>query len=851
MDDTVLKVAIAAYFHDIGKFAERAKIPLPQGYAERNESLYQPVYQGKYSHKHALFSAAVIEHIAGLLPAQFSKAGWGEGEVTDSFVNLAAKHHNPSTPLQHIITIADRVSSGLDREKADTGYSVREYRNVRLWPLFDRVDLSGKKADAEHNESAFCYPLKPLSPDTLFPINASEADTGASNYAPLWDAFVADLEKVPHKKALQLWFEHFDSLYMRYTAHIPSATVETVPDISLYDHSRTTSALAAALYLYHRDTGSLNETAIRDYEPQKFLLVRGEFHGIQNFIFSEGGSTAKSLAKLLRGRSFAVSLLTELAADLICTEIGIPATACLLNAAGKFTLIAPNMPHAAAAIKKTEEACNEWLMRHYCGEASLGISYTAAACSDFTEKRYPALMLKLIRAAEEQKCRKTDLNRHGGVVASFLDSFDNELGICRFCGKRPARKRIDNQEICGICDDHIYLGENLVRDKRIAVTAPDAGIEGGKLSEPIFGTYQIAFVSGNMHQEAQSGKLLRFWEVNSNTTNEAASIITVKALNGYVPVFTADDLYNEQLHSLLLCGDKSDQLKNELLKAIREGAPKTFHHLAKHALREQNGKYAGIEALGVLKADVDRLGQIFGKGLGKSQSISRTATMSRQMNNFFAVYLPSLLQREYPDTYTLFAGGDDLFLIGPWRQMFDLAWRLREDFSRYVCGNGQITFSAGISLHKPGEPLHAIAETAEAALQQAKVGDRNRVTMFGMTVKWDELRLLAQVKETLERWLESGFMNKAMLYRLNDLVEMAEQENRMLNAKQGVPLEDMECLKWRSRLKYSVIRTAAKNLKAEDRNHAVQEMLQSMERWLSVYRGACRIPLWQIIYERR
>jgi len=90
-----------------------------------------------------------------------------------------------------------------------------------------------------------------------------------------------------------------------------------------------------------------------------------------------------------------------------------------------------------------------------------------------------------------------------------------------------------------------------------------------------------------------------------------------------------------------------------------------------------------------------------------------------------------------------------------------------------------------------------------------------------------------------------------MLYRLNDLVEMAEQENRMLNAKQGVPLEDMECLKWRSRLKYSVIRTAAKNLKAEDRNHAVQEMLQSMEQWLSVYRGACRIPLWQIIYERR
>lgn len=37
------------------------------------------------------------------------------------------------------------------------------------------------------------------------------------------------------------------------------------------------------------------------------------------------------------------------------------------------------------------------------------------------------------------------------------------------------------------------------------------------------------------------------------------------------------------------------------------------------------------------------------------------------MNFFFVVYLPHLLKThpDFRDVYTVFAGGDDLFLIGP------------------------------------------------------------------------------------------------------------------------------------------------------------------------------------------
>ncbi len=150
-----------------------------------------------------------------------------------------------------------------------------------------------------------------------------------------------NFEKLWHRhSSVSLWAQHLDSLLATYTAMIPAARVgDVVHDVSLYDHSRTTAAFAAALYLYHQATDSLNETAIRKGETEKFLLVSGDFYGIQDFIFSASGERQTHRSKILRGRSFAVSLFSELAADMLCRELGLPSSAVVLNAAGKFHLI--------------------------------------------------------------------------------------------------------------------------------------------------------------------------------------------------------------------------------------------------------------------------------------------------------------------------------------------------------------------------------------------------------------------------------------------------------------------------------------------------------------------------------
>ena len=78
-----------------------------------------------------------------------------------------------------------------------------------------------------------------------------------------------------------------------------------------------------------------------DYAEPKFLLVQGDFFGIQNFLFAAGAETRKQAAKLLRGRSFQVSLFTEMAALRLLDELALPPTSQVLNAAGKFLIVAP------------------------------------------------------------------------------------------------------------------------------------------------------------------------------------------------------------------------------------------------------------------------------------------------------------------------------------------------------------------------------------------------------------------------------------------------------------------------------------------------------------------------------
>lgn len=869
MNQTTLKIAAAALMHDIGKFADNSTMGVTEKYLNDNAGQYLPFHDGRHTHRHAVFTAAFIEQYADSLPAVFNSGDWGEG---DSFINLAAGHHNPETPMQWIVAMADRVSSGWDRDEFDSQYGKKSnwkgYRKTRLLPLFEQLRIS-KPVEYESIDSfQYCYPLEPMNPQSIFPgLREKTVPKGAQEaieaYQKIFDAFSAGLRKLARRDEITLWLEAFESLMMVYTSPIPAARAgNVIPDVSLYDHSKATSSLAAAIYLYHRENGNLETEAVRDYSDKKFLIVNGDFQGIQNFIFSRFSESARYRSKILRGRSFAVSLITELASDMLCRSLGLPVTSVILNAAGRFTLISPNTSNARESIEKVQREINNWLFKISFGETVINFSSVEATCNDFVQNRFSALWDRINQTTALKKFESDILPLYGGAVDGYLDSFINEPDhppLCPICGKRPSVKAAqgtqyvkDLPSVCNLCRDHIFLGTNLVKKTRILVVAQDdaTGHHEKNLFEPIFGKYGVLFNDHGQGEETEYWQVLRTWDLGSNRSNLESLEVAVRFFNGFVPKYSEDDDRDE----CILEGRKREEKKLEDVDNIQEGEPKTLNHIACMALNPSNGEgFKGVPALGVLKADVDRLGLLMSCGLKEGRlTLSRLATLSRQLDFFFTIYLPQLLESQAPfkNIYTVFAGGDDLFLIGPWNRIMDLSLVINKKFRSYVCNNPEVSLSAGVSLHKPHTPIDNMARSSEAALEQSKNGGRDRFTVFGETITWNTAKELSKIRETLEIWLENGWITRGVFYGLNEFIGMAAREQR-IRGMEEIPIRHMDCTKWRSLLVYSIERNVARRIKGKEREEAVFQVIQNLTKWLEKYGGNFRYPVWSLMYDRR
>jgi CRISPR-associated protein Csm1 len=261
---------------------------------------------------------------------------------------------------------------------------------------------------------------------------------------------------------------------------------------------------------------------------------------------------------------------------------------------------------------------------------------------------------------------------------------------------------------------------------------------------------------------------------------------------------------------------------------------------------------------------------IFQTGL-KQPTFAKMAALSRQMNAFFAVYLPTLCAREFPNTYTVFAGGDDFFLIGPWDSTLKLAGKMKTEFARYVAGNPDIHFSAGLSMTKPGLPIRQLASLAEDALDAAKahnprkadIAPKNAVTAFGESVSWQEFEvLLRQRLPGLARLVETGDLSKGYLYALLGYVERAGKVKAYEAAlKRGeTPKASIENALWPSHFAYRTrrfVETRFKQIEDPQQREAERRKLQAelaaeiAESGIKTHGRAYKIALFAYLYRQR
>lgn len=809
MSDNLLaascRVGLAGLLHDLGKFHERSALPLA-GDRAGLETLY------RYSH--AAHTAGVWDEVTAAAPDlikgdafPFASRSTGE-DITDSLVNAAAAHHHPASFLQWIVATADRAASGFERHKfedynADAEGETFTRKNrfqARLVTLFDQV---GTRRALDH-----AYPLAALSPEAIFPgkrdvIEPRDDKDAQAEYVALWQQFLAALDAIPksHRSQWPLWLDHFDSAWLAFTHAIPSATNRNVvPDVSLYDHSKAVAALAVALWRWHHEQGKVGagETARLadperpDWNEPKLLLIQGDFFGIQDFIFANGGATQKHAHKLLRGRSFQVSLLAELAALKLLDALQLPSTSQIINAAGKFLIVAPNTEAAQAAVAQCRQDFDDWCLRHTFGEIGVGLASTPASCNDLVGGQFKTLIGTLFAALDVARHRRYALCDDTATVlpAAFPH------GPCGYHGRYPADRAAEGDlpASCALSRDQIKIGEQLTRRARLLVLR-DAASFGNALELDYFG-YRIAFVdeekdSGKYGELARDGTLVRAWDFS--LPDEDGTVF-----HGYARRFV-----------------------NSYVPRDEAGQPKTLEDIAASGI--------GEVALVTLKGDIDNLGALFQSGL-ETPTFARWAALSRQVNAFFALWLPWHCARHAPDTYTVFAGGDDFFLIGPWEKTLALAGTMRREFARYV-GREDISFSLGATMSHPDTPARHLAAAAERGLDAAKARPgKNAASLWGVTVGWNDWQdLLATRRERLEALIEgesTGFLYG--LLRLSDQAASSRPEDAL----------------WRSRLAYRASRLIGDR---DKRRALIAEVGDAMNR----HRGGYRLPVSLLLYRQR
>ena len=898
--DATCRVALAGLLHDLGKLAERADMPVQdREVLDINKQIYcpdpkpHPDSPGGFSHVHAAYTAVALDAIEPLLPrikgqdaAPFQE--WGEargGGAHDSLINAAAKHHKPHTFLQWIVATADRAASGLDCEKFDAHNQARDesptsgktHHTTRLFTLFGQIDIEHGQGD-ERAVPAWNhrYRLKPLSARSIFPVPAEGYETADRNaaraeYAELWAGFREALERIPqsHRRNLSLWLDHFDALWMTFTHAVPAATASGTPDVSLYDHSRVVAALAAAIWRYHHERGDGRGEVTRrlsrreDWGDPKLLFIQGDLFGIQDFIFASGGAATKRAAKLLRGRSFFVTLLTECAALRVLDALSLPPTSQIVNAAGKFQIIAPNTEDTLERLGAVRRGLDEWFLRHTFGQSGIGIAWTPATCNDLQQgsgrdSPYRRLVDRLFRALEDIKLRRFDLCGRSAPSPVFGHYLANvgEHGLCAVDDRSPADGgTLGGDDLSRLARDQITIGNLLTREHRdrlLVTREPLKGHNVDFLDTGIFG-FHVGFTgdeeaSGRFGADASTGNLLRVWDFSRPEDGDAVlfSGYARRDVGGWVPRFTEEDLKDESRYE----GRASPESEPRAT-----GSLKPFDDLACEARdrRRSTGDgesgsdgWIGLSALMTLKGDVDNLGAIFQHGL-PAPSLSRLAALSRQMHAFFAIHLPALCHAKFPNTYTVFAGGDDFFLIGPWRQQMDLASRLRDDFRRYVAGNAGVGFSAGLAMTKPGLPVRQLEAMAESALEDAKAFRRedgrtkDAVTCFDRTIDWSGYRQLLAARERLRDL--AADMSHGYVHDLLSLVDLAESvDSRPENAL------------WRSRFHYRTSRAleGIRGLGREERQRWMNTLAaEIVQGGIERFGGDYRVALFGHLYRNR
>ncbi len=763
--------ALSGLLHDIGKFWQRAE---RRGVHDAYRGFDKTDYGANGAH--ATFSAAFVEQF---VPAPFRQIG-----------AAILFHHNPQDEHARRLALADRLAAANERQKSP------DQHPKALISVFSTIGTT-------HTERQY-VPLHALelTSAALFP--AKNTIAGEKGYQTLWKEFSDQAQQLSEETDLATYVEALQGLMQRYCWCIPSAYYGSEPDISLYDHSRVTAALAACL------TGIDDVTLVRllkDWEKTAIAtFIEGDISGIQRFIYTIPASGA---ARQLRARSLYLQLLTDAIARFILRQFDMPPTNLIYSGGGRFYLLLP----AHIDLQPVREQLEGLLLKHHDGDLYLALGQTELTAQDFTPEQFQQKWGEVGQSTTQNKRR-----RFGQMPPANL--FNQVFEPRGYYGDHEFSKRRDDRENPVDEEDwepYSAFGSSLDVFGRALPRANFILLGKVKPQPQMPGSFQAVL---NELGEAvalldNSGQQI-FPDRSTSLRLDKAVVMGIQ--------HSPNETILAQMRQRFSC-----PIAGRLRYTVNVIPEKKDGSIADFTELQQSSK--GLKRIGVLRMDVDDLGRLFASGFrgadGKSRaSLARVASLSFALSLYFEGYVGELCRKmneKYRQedgieaVYTVYSGGDDLFIVGRWDTLPELAAQIREGFGKYACNNPEVHISAGITLHGGKYPLYRAAEEASDALDSAKnLPGKDGICFLGQPLKWSQWTEVLVLRDELLDLTSTGNAKRSLIQTLLQLhtdYETALQETRKTRAGE----QQLAYGPWLWRSAYQFTRIAERSGVAKER----------------------------------
>ena len=512
--------------------------------------------------------------------------------------------------------------------------------------------------------------------------------------------------------------------------------------------------------LYNEALYPTQDNLISKYDKEKLdallnklgddiLMISGDFWGIQKFIFED--LTTNKASKILRSRSAMVELITYVVVEIIKDEFKDSKE--VLFGAGKFLMLAKKENNYQDRLDNIQKELDNYFLRNFFGQNGFVLSHQETTKQRLSNQNDDNEMkddlIALGNDNEKRKLNKFKLFdiEEDKINIDLFEGVKNDDDICEFCKKRV--KERDNA--CKVCLNQIALGEKLTKKQYMKIEKT----QNKKDDDILIFEYQNSYFYAKFFDEIDD--LDGMFDITNNRYDEVAKW----PIGSFV--------------------------------AKNNGKIKSFEELQK-----------GSQGLIAMKADVDRLGNTFRDFY--MSSFKKFNRLSRELNFFFSTYIPYFIEQnqKYKDNvYVVFAGGDDLFVVGEYQTMIELTKDVREQFYRFSLEKS--TLSVGLVMFKHSTPISYISHLADEAEKRAKnvVEDnqnRDGIDLFGISMKFDRFLSIEKKWQKIVKKLEDlDIDTTTFYYRLLELCDMRENLN-----------DNIKNAMWKSKLSYIFKRNLSK-----------------------------------------